>query len=349
LPDLIAYGAAEQHVAALSQQAEGIANYERSFARLDALQAALAIVFSVGGMIAVLAVAVSRVEGIYLATLALATAASYEAILPLGQAATHMGASLEAAKRLFEIADLTPAVTDPPLPAALPTQYDLSIHNLDFRYAPDQPAILNGLSLTIPQGQRLAIVGESGAGKSTLAHLLVRFWDYGGSIRVGGVELKSLSQQDARRIFGVMTQRVHLFNTTIRENIRIARPDAADAEVEAAARAARIENFILRLPDGYETLVGENGVNVSGGERQRIALARVLLKDAPVLILDEASAHLDTITEREIFETLFAAAEGRTLIVFTHHPHLLQYMDSVYELSNGKLHLVSPQGAKTEF
>jgi ATP-binding cassette subfamily C protein CydC len=338
MPDLIAYGAAAHHVAALAQQAEQVAANERRFARLDALQSALAVVFSAGAMLTVLALAIPRVDGIYLATLALATLAAYEAILPLGQAAAYMGASLEAAQRLFEIADLPPAVSDPTAPAPLPAQYDLRISEVRFRYAPDQPPVLHDLNLRLPYGRRIAIIGESGAGKSTVAHLLVRFWDYEqGSIQIGSVELRDLTQQAARSIFGVMTQRTHLFNTSIRENIRIARPDATDAEVEDAAQAARIHAFILSLPDGYETLMGENGANVSGGERQRIALARVLLKDAPILILDEATAHLDTLTEAGVFETIGAAAQGRTLIVFTHHLHLLRYVDSVYQLSAGQL------------
>ena len=343
ISDVVAFGAAERHILALSEQAEEMAASERRFARLDAVQAALSILVSAGAMLTVLAVAVPRVDGVFLATLALATVAAYEAILPLGQAATHMSTSLEAARRLVEIADQTPAVTDPVEPAAMPASFDLTIRNLSFHYTPDQPPILRGLELNIPHGRRIAVLGESGAGKSTLAHLLVRFWDYTGSICVGGVELNALSQHDARGIFGVMTQRVHLFNTTIRENIRIARPDATDDEVEVAARNARIDDFIRRLPDGYETMMSENGVNVSGGERQRIALARVLLKDAPILILDEATAHLDAITECDVFETICAASEGRTLIVFTHHPQLMRYVDVVYRLSGGKLHLLTEQ------
>jgi ATP-binding cassette subfamily C protein CydC len=289
----------------------------------------------------VLALAIPRVDGVYLATLALATVAAYEAILPLGQAAAYISATFEAAKRVFEFSAVSPAVTDPALPKQPPQRFDLHVENITFGYKPDEPPVLRNASLAIPQGQRVAILGQSGAGKSTLAHLLVRFWDYeSGSIRVGDAELRDLTQHDTRRIFGLMAQRTHLFNTTVRENIRIARPDAGDAEVEAAAEAAQIHDFIMSLPDGYETQLDEDGTNLSGGERQRIALARVLLKDAPILILDEATANLDTVTEREVMETIAAASEGRTLIVFTHHLHLLRYVDAVYELSAGELHPV---------
>ncbi|MCC6805550.1 MAG: thiol reductant ABC exporter subunit CydC [Anaerolineae bacterium] len=336
LPDLIAYGAADRQIAALTERAERMASHERRFARLDGLQQALMIALPAGAMLSVLIAAVPRVDGIYLATLALATVAAYEALLPLGQAASALGGSLASAGRLFALIDTPPAVTDPPSPAAPPAATDLVLSDVTFRYAPDLPPVFDRLSLRVDPGERIAIVGESGAGKSTLANLLVRFWDYeSGSVRVGGVELRDLAQEDSRLIFAVMSQRTHLFNTTIRENIRIARPDADDAAVEDAARAAQIHDFITRLPDGYDTSVGENGAKVSGGERQRIALARALLHDAPILILDEATAHLDAATERAVMQTVIAAATKRgtrTLIVFTHNPDLLVWMDRVVAL-----------------
>jgi ABC-type multidrug transport system fused ATPase/permease subunit len=287
----------------------------------------------------VLIVAIPRVEGIFLATLALATLAAYEAILPLAQAATYLSASLESASRLFDLADQTPAVTDPPSPAAFPARFDLVIHDLTFGYSADAPHLFRDLNLTLPHGQFAAILGESGVGKSTLAHVLVRFYDYAaGHIEIGGTELRLLREEDARRIFSVMSQRTHLFHTTIRENIRIARPDAPDEAVEAAARAAQIHEFIAGLPDGYETYVGEDGARVSGGERQRIALARALLRDTPILILDEATAHLDPATERAVFDTIAHTCQGRTVLIFTHQVRLLDAVDAVYMLANGVLH-----------
>jgi ATP-binding cassette, subfamily C, bacterial CydC len=155
----------------------------------------------------------------------------------------------------------------------------------------------------------------------TLINLLLRFADYeAGRIDVGGVNLRNLAHEDVRRLFGVMTQRAHLFNTTIRENIRIGRKVASDAEIEDAARAAQIHDFILTLPNGYDTYVGEGGALLSGGERQRIALARVILKDAPIWLLDEITTNLDPITATDVLKTVFNVAQDRTLLLVTHQP-----------------------------
>ena len=335
LPDLIAYGAADRHLAALSAQADQLAGDERRFARLDALQAALLIVLPAGAMLTVLALATARVEGIYLATLALATTAAYEALLPLGQAALAWGGMRESAARLFELMDMPTTVTESLVPT--PDAFDITFDHVTFAYAPDLPPVLRDFSLHIRAGEHVAIIGESGVGKSTLVNLLARFWDVpstGGSIRIGGVDVRHMRQEDVRRRISVMAQHTHLFNTTIRENIRLAREDAEDGQVEAAAQAAHIHEFIRSLPQGYDTLVGENGLKLSGGERQRIALARALLRNAQILILDEATAHLDSATEREVIAAVLAAVSGRTLVLLTHNPALLAHVERIITLTN---------------
>ena len=166
-------------------------------------------------------------------------------------------------------------------------------------------------------------------------NILLRFWPYqAGDVSLGGVDLKSLPHEDIRRIFGVMTQRVHLFNTTIMENIRIANKPASDDAIIEAAKAARVHDFIMSLPEGYDTYVGENGVALSGGERQRVALARILLKDAPIWVLDEITANLDPITANEVMASVMQAAEGRTIILMTHHLAFLKtfQFDAIIEL-----------------
>jgi ATP-binding cassette subfamily C protein CydC len=181
------------------------------------------------------------------------------------------------------------------------------------------------LAKMLAEGERVAIVGESGAGKSSLVNVLLRFWDYDlGQIRIGDTDLRHLSATDVRDMFGVMSQRTHLFNTTIRENIRLANPNATDIAIIQAAKLARIHGFAESLPEGYDTLVGENGSLLSDGQRQRIALARVLLKDAPIWILDEATANLDAQTEADIMQTVWDLTENRTLLLITHRipPHM---------------------------
>jgi ATP-binding cassette subfamily C protein CydC len=337
LADLTAYNAAGARLAALGQQSAALTASERRFNRLDGVQSALAVGLSSGIALIILVLAVPRVDGVYLATLVLAALAAYEAILPLGQAATHLQTSLSAAERLIEVIDAPPAVTDPAAQLPPPSSADLIVENLVFRYAPNEPLIFNGASLNVPAGARCAILGESGAGKSTLVSLLVRFWNPdAGQLRIGGTDLTRLTQSDARDLFSVMSQRTHLFNTTLRENIRLARPAATDAQVEAAAQAAQAHAFISALPHGYDSFVGPDGAQLSGGERQRIALARALLRQAPILLLDEATAHLDAATEHAIMDTLLHAAAGRTVIAFTHHLELLPWFDTVYRLSGGR-------------
>jgi len=181
-------------------------------------------------------------------------------------------------------------------------------------------------------------VGPSGAGKSTLANLLLRFWDYdGGSVQLDGHELRDYAQADVRAAIGVMTQRTHLFNTTIRENIAIARDGADETAVIEAAQRARVHDFIARLPQGYATFAGEGGLSLSGGERQRIALARILLKDAPLTVLDEATANLDAVTERAVLESIYETLGDRSLLLITHRLTLLDRAHEIIVLQQGRI------------
>jgi ATP-binding cassette subfamily C protein CydC len=338
MAETLVYGQTQaqfQKIQSLSQQ---LVTEEQHIARFDALQLAFTIFLTSGAALAVLTAAIPRIDGIYLATVTLATITVFEAFTPLAQAAVHLGANAQAGRRLFEIADMPPVVSDPLSSATIPDHPALEIRDLSFRYAADAPQILDAISLKLQPGQRIAILGESGSGKSTLVNLLLRFWDYDrGQIVLDGHELHEYNQTDVRHVFGVMTQRTHLFNTTIGENIRIARMDASQEAVETAARQAQIHDFILSLPDGYDSYVGEDGSQLSGGERQRIALARALLKNAPILILDEATANLDAITERAVMETILNVTAGRNLLIFTHRHVLLDQMDAIYVIKNGTL------------
>ncbi len=331
--ETLVYGQSDAELARIEALARALAREERHSARYDALQSSALLLLTNAAAVTVLAVAIPRVNGLLLATVTLATLAAFEAFGPLAQAAVNLGANAASAHRLFEIADMQPLVAEPEEPAPAPVRPTLAIGQFSFRYAPEEPWIINNLTLTLRPGERIAVLGESGAGKSTLVNVLLRFWEYErGSITLDGTDLRAFAQQDVRSLLGVMSQRTHLFNTTLRENIRLARPEATDAEVEDAARRAQIHDRILALPSGYNTSAGEDGARLSGGERQRVALARVLLRNAPILILDEATANLDPETELRILQTILATTADRSLLLFTHRHVLLEKMDRVYQI-----------------
>ena len=181
-------------------------------------------------------------------------------------------------------------------------------------------------------------MGPSGAGKSTLINLLLRFWDdYAGRIEVGGCDLREYDPADVRRLFGVVSQSTYLFNTTVRQNLLLARPGATEEQLVCATRQAQVHQFICSLPSGYDTLIGEQGLSLSGGERQRLALARALLQEAPVLLLDEPAANLDPVTEREVLNALRDAMEDRSTLMLTHRLAGLAEMDAVLVLRAGRV------------
>jgi ATP-binding cassette, subfamily C, bacterial CydC len=289
-------------------------------------------------LVAVPLVHSGQLNGIYLALIVLAVMASFEAVLPLPAAFQQLGRSLTAARRLFEIVEAQPIVRDTKISSPIPQNYAIEVRNLKFRYNTAEPYILNDINFTIKQGHCIAIVGPSGAGKTTLANLLERFWEYEeGQIQLGGYPLQAYKQQDVHKMISVMAQDTHLFNTTIRENLLIARPQATQEELEEAAKRAQIHEFITSLPQGYNTPIGEQGLRLSGGERQRIAIARAMLKDAPILILDEATANLDALTEQSILQTLYTFMQGRTTLMITHRLVSLDIADEILVLQDGRI------------
>jgi len=198
--------------------------------------------------------------------------------------------------------------------------------------------VLSPSNFQFPAGQLTFVVGKSGSGKSTLANLLLRFWDYEvGEIALDGKSLKALNQDQVRQQFALVSQNSYFFNTTIHENLRLARRSIGPQDIEVAARAAQIHEFIISLPKGYDTLIGEQGVRLSGGERQRLAIARALLKDSPILILDEPTASLDPQTEKYVLDTLFETMRDKTSILITHRLVGLQQMDEILVMDQGQI------------
>jgi ATP-binding cassette subfamily B protein len=249
--------------------------------------------------------------------------------------------SLALFARIFEYLDLPVEVADPARPVTIDPAAvagHVTVQDVTFSYpGADRPA-LAGVSLDVPAGTTLALVGETGSGKTTLAGLVSRLYDPDqGAIRIDGVDLRDLRLQDLAAIVGVVSQETYLLHTTVRENLRYARPDATDAEIEDAARAAQIHDLIAGLPEGYDTMVGSRGHRFSGGEKQRIAIARTLLRDPRVLILDEATSALDTETERAVQQAFDALAAGRTTLTIAHRLSTVRDADQIVVLDHGRV------------
>ncbi|HTI15212.1 MAG TPA: thiol reductant ABC exporter subunit CydC [Dictyobacter sp.] len=343
IADLLAFGQEQP-------QAEKIHNLNQ---RLNRQQMLMATISGFQGMLinllmnltvwaillaAVPAVYAGHLNGLFMALLVLSALGSFEIILPLPGSFQQLGGSLAAAHRLFEIIDAKPAIQDPKTKSPQPQNYTIDVSHLNFRYGEQEPYTLRDINFTVAQGKCLALVGPSGAGKSTLAHVLLRFWDYQeGQIQLGGHTLRDYCQDDLYKLISVVEQDTHLFNTSIRQNLMIARPEATEAEIITATKQAQLHDFVLQLPDGYDTLVGEQGMRLSGGERQRIAIARALLKDAPILILDEPTINLDAVTEQKILKTLRTLRQGRTTILITHRLAEMDIADEILVLRQGTI------------
>jgi ABC-type transport system involved in cytochrome bd biosynthesis fused ATPase/permease subunit len=266
--------------------------------------------------------------------LALLALASFEGVQPLAGAARELAATLAAGRRLLELTGASPAVCDPASPANPPTSpFAIELRAVRARY-PGQPRpALDGVSLRLGPGERVALLGPSGAGKTTVVNLLLRFLDpEQGEVRLAGRDLRAYRQRDVRAAIAVAGQESHLFAASIRDNLRLARSDATDEQLEGALRRARIWDWIEGLPDGLDTFVGEQGRELSGGQRQRIALARALLRDAPVLVLDEPTAHVDRATAAALARDVFAAADHKSVLLITHRTEGLEFVDRIVEI-----------------
>lgn len=239
---------------------------------------------------------------------------------------------------MFDLLHQPAEITDVPnAPALKVGGGEVVLDAVEFSYDPTRP-ILRGVSLRVPAGQTVALVGPSGSGKSTIGKLLFRFYDVtGGAIRIDGQDIRGVTQASLHAAIGVVPQDTVLFNDTIRYNIAYGRADATEAEIIAAAKAAKIHDFVMSLPDGYETAVGERGLKLSGGEKQRVGIARTLLKNPPILLLDEATSALDTQTEHDIQESLEAMGRGRTVITIAHRLSTIAGADRIVVLEKGRV------------
>lgn len=251
---------------------------------------------------------------------------------------SDIGGRLRGARH--ELARLEAVLRTEPLPEPAepvrPVRHDLEFESVVFRRG--ARTVIDGMSLSVPEGQRLAVVGPSGAGKSTLLHLLARFFDVdAGAVRVGGVDVRAMDTEELMARIAIVFQDVYLFDGTIEENVRLGRPDADEAEVRAAATAARLDEVIERLPGGWATHVGEGGARLSGGERQRVSIARALLKNAPVVLLDEVTSALDPVNEAAVHEGVERLMAGRTVVMVAHRMRTVRRADRVVFLADGRI------------
>jgi len=291
--------------------------------------------------VGVSAVHAGHLEGVLLAGLALIPLVAFELVTPLPGAAQTLQRVRRAAARVFEVMETPPPVAEPAHPAALVSgPHALKVRALRYSYPGQTHRALDGVDLDLSPGRRVAVVGPSGAGKSTLAAVLLRFlsYDEGGSITLDGVELAELDGDATRRVVGLVAQDAHVFDSTLEENLRLARRGATESELEDALGAARLLGWIRELPAGLQTEVGERGARMSGGQRQRLAIARALLADFGVLILDEPGEHLDTQTADAIVADLLTITEGRTTLLITHRLTGLEDVDEVLMLDHGRVH-----------
>jgi ATP-binding cassette, subfamily C, bacterial CydC len=342
--EIAVYGRVEERVGRLRDADSRLVRNARHAAFAEGAGEGFRLIVVGATVAAVLALAVSahaagNLDRVLVATLALLALASFEGTQPLVQGARELRETLAAGRRLLELADREPLVSDPPSLAPLPeAPFVVAMERVRARYPDAASPVLEDVDLRLEPGRRVALVGPSGAGKTTIANLLVRFLDpERGRVTLAGRDLREYRQEDVRRAIAVAGQDSHLFATTIRENVALGRRDASDEEVEDALRRVRMLDWVQSLPDGSSTLVGEEGRELSGGQRQRLVVARALLADAPVLVLDEPTAHLDPATASELIDDVLDANSSRTTLLITHRGEGLQRMDEVLRLESGVL------------
>jgi thiol reductant ABC exporter CydC subunit len=343
-PELTAYGALGAQYARTGEIDARLTQVAGAGARTAGVGQGLATLLSGlamwGALVAgIVAVHAGTLSGVLLAVIALVPLAAFELVTDLPTATQTLQRVRRSAARTLEVIHARPPVVEPADPRPMPVGFPpaLRVRGLRARYGEAGPWVLDGLDLDLLPGQTIGLVGRSGAGKSTLADVLLRFLPYqAGSVALSGIEISDLNGDDYRQVVGLVSQDAHIFDSTLEENLRLARRDATPAELDSALRGARLQEWTQGLPDGLATRVGAQGALISGGQRQRLALARALLADFPVLVVDEPGEHLDTPTADALVADLLDTADGRAVLLITHRLAGLDGVDEVIVLDSGR-------------
>jgi len=342
--DLHAFGAEETALAAVTAADAELAGQDRRNAAVSGLSTGLSSAIAGVTLWAVLLLGVAAtgdgaLTRVPLAVLTLTALASFEAVTALPAAAVQLGHARVSARRIAAVLDAPDPVREPAAPQPVPDgPVRVTLRGVQVRYAPGGPAVLDGFDLDLPPGRRIALIGPNGAGKSTVASVLLRFVDLtAGTATLNGHDLASYAADDVRTLIGGCPQDPHVFDASIRDNLRLARPSATDSELADVAARAGLLDWIRSLPRGWDTQAGAHGTALSGGQRQRLALARALLADPALLILDEPTAHLDPDGRRALTDDLLAATAGRSTLLITHDLDGLDQVDEVVVLRQGRV------------
>ena len=342
LPDILAFNREGESLLILKKLESRFAQSQRKLGWIGGLQIALTGLLSDLGTWCIFAIgiflmSIGKLDGISLAVLVLAVSASFEGVSSLPQAAQNLGSSLEAFHRLKQATDEIPAVVDSTNIETELVNYQLVVRQLGFRYETNGFR-LKDISFCLEPGEHIAIVGTNAAGKTTLVNLLLRFWEYqDGGIFLGGHNLRNYSLEDVRRWVGLISSSPYLFDTTIRRNLLLADPKASPNRLDEVISQAQLKPFVAGLPNGLDTWVGEHGLRLSAGERQRLGIARTLLQDAPIMLIDEPTSNLDPVTAQEITSLLFEAGKQKSMLWITHHLAGLEKFDLILVMQDGQI------------
>ncbi|MBM9535849.1 thiol reductant ABC exporter subunit CydC [Desulfobulbus alkaliphilus] len=342
--DLIVYGVHHRHRQFRLQENDRLLSLQEEMARINGFCTAMMTLFSGCAAIAALYLAIpmaqaGRFDGAMLALITFGILAAFEAVLPLPPAYQMLGKIHAAAHRILEVTRAPATVSFETTPAAMPADFDIMYHAITFTYPETTGGTaLHQVTFRLAPHAMVALVGPSGCGKTTLAHLLTRFWDPDqGRITIGGTDLRRFTEAQLRQMVTLVSQKSHIFNATLRDNLLIADPGADEKALWAALVRAQLADFVAGLPEGLDTWNGEGGARLSGGEARRLILARALLKNAPVWLLDEPTEGLDNLNRRRFMETLFANRQGKSMLLITHDVAALQRMDQIYFMERGRI------------